>query len=465
MSCFVKALATFWVTTFLLASPLVQASAEQLEADLGALFTNGELRIGKVSDASSGAQVVAEDIVFKGQDGQRILVERYSVNGDYDAPDDIQLDNIRIEDNRVDKPVLSIESLMLTEPGMAVITDQALQHPSFELAQLAIEGLVVSLDSDVADELWRELAVEQGAGQLTIDSIQGKSLSANAIGELEFRNMAMQGTNIDELGDLSMLIGRFQVEEVQGLQQEGFDHTGVMSLERLTLESDLMAASMASFNMDGDLSDGAAHVQMEALELDLKRMIALAPPEERTQMRMLVNVLTDGTGLLGMDADVIAHWEEQATQSLLGGDGQISLRDALGVSLKVELPVKLPEGVTPVDALNDRATLDKSTLLGGEAEFTLDNQGLLTRLVTLAATFEGVTEEQILEVARTQAQGYGMMFGSQIEAMLMAGMALLEGNASQMTLRITLPDESRLETYAADPLGLPELLSLEVETY
>lgn len=77
----------------------------------------------------------------------------------------------------------------------------------------------------------------------------------------------------------------------QGLQREGFDHIGAMSLERLTLESDLMAASLASFNMDGDLSDGAAHVKMEALELDLKRMIALAPPEERTQAQGDDNVL------------------------------------------------------------------------------------------------------------------------------------------------------------------------------
>ena len=70
------------------------------------------------------------------------------------------------------------------------------------------------------------------------------------------------------------------------------------------------------------------------------------------------------------------------------------------------------ERYSPVDVLSDRVTLDCATLLGGEAALTLDDHGLLTRFVTLAATLEGVTEEQILEVARTQAQGYGMVFGS-----------------------------------------------------
>ena len=47
----------------------------------------------------------------------------------------------------------------------------------------------------------------------------------------------------------------------------------------------------------------------------------------------------------------------------------------------------------------------------------------------------------------------------------MGGMSLLEGGASPMIMSITLPDESRLNTYTDDPLGLPDLLSPEVETY
>ena len=464
MSCFVKSFATSLVTACLLVSPLVQASAERLEEDLGELFANGELSIGKLDESSRASQVVAENLVFEGRDGERVLVERYVVHGDYGAPEEVQLENIRIEDSQTDEPLLSIENVTLDKPGVAVITDQAWEDPSFELAQFAIDGLVVSLNSDVADERWQALSLDQGAGQLTIESLQGKSLSASAIGVFEFSNMAMQANNTDELGDVSLVVGRFRVEDVKGLQQQELESIGALSLERLTMESDKMAASLALLNMDGDLNDGAASVQVESLELDLNRMIALAPPEERTQMRMVANVLTDGTGLLGMDADFIARWEDQTSQSLLGGDGQISLRDALGLHLNVELPVILPEGVTPIDILSDRMPLDSATLLGGEAVLTLDDHGLLTRLVTLAATLEGVTEEQVLEVARTQARGYGMMFGPKVEAVLMGGMALLEGRASQLIMSIVLPAESRLDAYANDPLGLPDLLSLEVET-
>jgi len=406
---------------------------------------------------------MAEDIVFESAEGERILVERYVVNGRYEAPDEVQLDNIRIEDSLTGKPLLSIENMMLDEPGMAVITEKAWQDPSFELAQIAIDGLVVSLDSDALSEAWQALALDQGSGQLTVESIQGRSLSANAIGELEFSNMAMQGSNMAELGDVSLVMGLFRVEDAQGLQQEKFERIGALSLERLTLESDTLAASLALLTLDGNLSDGAASVQLEALELDLNRMIALAPPEERTQRRMVANVLTDGSGLLGMDADFTARWEEQASQSLLGGHAQISLRDALGLGLNMKLPVMLPEGVTPIDVLSNREPLDEAILLGGEAVLTVDDKGLLTRLVTLAATLEGTTEAQVLDVARTQAKGYGMVFGPKIEAVLMGGMALLEGHASQLIMSIVLPAESRLDTYTDDPLGLPELLSLEVE--
>lgn len=181
-------------------------------------------------------------------------------------------------------------------------------------------------------------------------------------------------------------------------------------------------------------------------------------------MRMFSNILTDGSGKLALDAHFAGHWEEQAHHSVLGGDGRIALNEALGLSLDLNLPMMLPDDVAPMDALRDTRLLETATLLGGDIALTLDDKGLLERLVILGATLEGVPETQIIEQARTQAQGFGMMLGPEIQSVLMGMVELIEGNASQLMLDIKLPAESNVQAYVEDPLGLPSQLSVQVET-
>ncbi|QJR00673.1 hypothetical protein HIR79_15705 [Halomonas sp. PGE1] len=353
---------------------LADSATDRLEADLQAFFAGeGTLEIGDISSALLRSRVTAEDLRFESHDGERLSVDRYVVSGDYDAPDEVTLEGIRLEAFLDEPAVMGIERVVLSDPGRAV-------PPRDEeaLAEQWLGGLVLS------------------------------------------------GLNL-ELAEGSV-------------------------------------ASLASLRLDGDLEDGSGGLWIEALELDLARMIDQAPAEERTRLRMISNVLTDGSGRLRLDAAFDAEWEEHDDHARLASEGYIDLVDALRLAHAVTLPVRLPEGVNAADLFTDETLLEAATLLGGELSLTLGDRGLFPRLVTLGAAMGGVTESQYLEQARTQAQGFGMMFGPQVQNLLSGLVALMEGSAETLELTVTLPAESRLDSLADDPLALPERLDLRVET-
>lgn len=464
MSFLIKHTCVGMATFSLLVAGPSFASTERLETELTALFADGELSIGDVSKAMLRDRFTAEDIVYDSPEGERLKIERYIVIGNYDNPDEVRVEGIRVEDSLTELLLLSMDSAVFGEPGMAVFNDEAMQQAPLNIASLSIDNFTLDLDSELASDMLHDLGIHQAPGRLEIAEVRGKAISADALGMLEFSGVAMQGEDLGDLGSGSFIIDRVRFEDLRGMQGEQEEHLGAMLLENMAIESDVLVATLDRLRVDGDFKDGEGGVWIEALELDLNRMIALAPPSERTEMRMISNVLTDGSGKLVLDAHFEGRWDEQESHSVLGGDSRITIRDAMGLNFNYDLPVVLPKNATPMDALRDTRLLDAATLLGGDLALTLNDEGLLSRLVTLGATMEGISEAQLIEQARTQAKGFGMMFGPEAQSVMMGMVELLEGSASQLMLNITLPAESNLQTYAEDPLGLPGQLSLQVET-
>lgn len=355
-------------------APPALADSGRLEADLQALFAGeGSLEIGEISSALLRSRLTAEDLRFESHDGERLLIDRYIVRGDYDRPDEVTLEGIRLEAFLDEPAVLELERLAVSDPGRAVPPDDDEALLEQWLSRLTLSGLSLSLD-------------------------------------------------------------------------------------------EAPAATLESLRLDADLEDGSGGLWLEALELDLARMIDQAPADERTQLRMMSNVLTDGSGRLRLDAGFDVDWEERDDHTRFGSEGRIEVEDALGLAHEIQLPLRLPEGLTPAELLADDARLQAATLLGGELRLMLSDDGLFPRLLTLGAAMQGVTESQYLEQARIQAQGFGMMFGPQVQALLEGLVALLEDSAGELEVSVTLPDESRLESLADDPLALPERLDMRVET-
>src|SRR5690554_3950319 len=104
------------------ASGLAAADPERLRADLQALFAGqGQLELGEVSSAMLRSRVTAEDIVFEAKEGERLLIDRYIVSGDYDRPDEVTLEGVRVEDSLTEFTLVSMQRIVLGEPSRAVL--------------------------------------------------------------------------------------------------------------------------------------------------------------------------------------------------------------------------------------------------------------------------------------------------------------------------------------------------------
>ncbi|MCA1770930.1 MAG: hypothetical protein LC652_13655 [Halomonas sp.] len=441
------------------------ADAERLEADLQALFGPGTLEIGDISEGMIRNRTTAESIRFDGDEGERLLIDRYVVSGDYDQPDEVTLEGIRVEDSLSDLMLMSIERVIFGEPAQAVLPGAgALTPQALRLGSLAIDDIVIELASEFAGEFLGGTPMAGGSGRLTIDSVRGDDLSHQAIGLLDVTGIAGAGSDLGELGQGSFTLASLRLEGLRGLDAEGDQSLDSLALSDFVIESDQLVGSLSRLTVDGDVSDGEGGLRLEDFSLDLAKMIDLAPEEERTQLRMVSNVLTDGSGTLRLDAAFLGNWEEGSDHSRIHSESHVTAHDAVRLLVDIDLPLALPVGAQPADVFADSDLLEDATLLGGDIRLIIGDEGLFGRLATLGAAMGGVTEAQYLEQARTQAQGFGVMFGPQIQTILMGLVALLEGSASELEIAVGLPAESNLATYTGDPLGLPDKLSINVQT-
>ncbi|WP_254275467.1 hypothetical protein [Halomonas sp. 3H] len=447
----------------LVAAPPALADEERLESDLRALFAgHGHLEIGDVSGALLRERVTAEALRFDSDEGERLLIDRYRVSGDYDRPDEVLVEGVRLEDALTEMLLIGIERIVLGAPSRAVLPlDDEEAMASMRLGSVAVDGLVVELASEMVAELSGE---PMGEGRLSVARIRGEGISREAIDWLEITDVAGTGQDLDELGSGAFTLGRLRLEGLSGLDEEDAEELSLLELDDLAVEAERMVGSLARLHIDGDFADGEGGVRVDELRLDLARMIELAPEEERTRLRMANNVLTDGSGALHLDAAFRGDWQPGEAHGVLRSDSELTLHDALRLVLDIELPLVLPEDAEPAELFADSELLEAATLLGGEVTLILSDRGLFGRLATLGAALEGISETQYLEQARTQAQGFGMMFGPQVQAFLIGLVELMEGSASELELAISLPAESNLETFTGDPLALPDRLSLRVET-
>lgn len=458
------------LATVLTALPwgLAQADAERLEADLRARFadTPGELTIGEVSDSLLGDEATAEDLSFVDADGSRLDVASYVVEGDYAEPDAVIMEGLRLERTGPEAGVLTAERVRMVRPGgPQPWSEGALRDIDFEAESLTAEGLRLELEAapvTSADGKKTLPPTGPSGGWLTVEHLQASELSSQAIGSLEMNGIAGHGEGLEAIGEGDVRLASLRLVGVRQLQDE--PSVERLELNDLSVEADRLVADLASLSVDADMRDGESGGRLEALELDLARMIELAPPEERTRLRLASNVLTGGSGRLTLDADFDGGWEALGQKSLLSGNGRVTAGDAFDWHLDAELPVRLPDGVEPAAFLAEMEDLDDVTLLGGRIETTLADLGLFDRMPAVMAASRGVSEGEFLAQVRTQAKGFGTMLGPEIGALLNGVVDMMEGRASELTVDLTLPPESEAEALTADPLGLPSKLSMRVET-
>ena len=446
-----------FVALLSLGASVAQADAERLEADLrAALEREGTLEIGEVSDELLGSTTSAENLTLTGDSGERLTIARYLVEGDYDAPEEVVLEDIELVDRGAS---MLLERLVFEEPGQPVLDLRDLPWDEDNpLAGISLEGLVMDQRQGKvgADLPWGDYP-----GRIEIQSLGASDVSADAIGSLTLTGMSGSSDNFEELGAGTFSLPSLSLTGLKGLASDA-PTVDALELEDLEIATDRLVASLEHLVADGDMNDGEYSGRMDNLTVDLARMIELAPVDERTQLRLVSNVLTDGSGQLTLDADMDGTWEASGANGQVASRFEMTAADAFRLGFDSDLPVNLPKGQDPAAyfaGLEDWTELDTQ---GGDVSLSLSDLGVFGRIAPVVAATQRISEDDLLEQLRTQSEGFGIMMGPQIGAVLTGLVQMMAGEASEMSIDLSLPPSRQLQKLAQDPLGLPQALFMEV---
>ena len=448
---------------------LAQADAERLEADLEALFAErpGELTIGDVSESMLGGETRADNIEYVSEQGERLRIDRYVVEGDYDDPDQVLMEGIRMADEQGDEAgTIEVQRLVATGPSRSVLSLED-WLTDLEAEQMVVEGLSVERRGSVVFDDTTQPARTLRNPRLAIENLELESLSPQHIGSLVARNISGSAEAIEDLGDGEFSLASLDLQGLHDLNSQQEARADRVELEDLDISAEGLSTTLERLLIDSDMTDGAGGLWLESMNLDLARMIELAPADERTRLRMMSNVLTGGSGQLTLDAAFDGQWEDEGdNRALLISESRVTAGEAFRWTFDSETPARMPEGVEPASYLTRLDRLDEVTLLGGEVETTLTDLGLFGRLPAIIATTQGMSEADFLAQARTQAKGLGSMFGPEAARLLGGLVDMMEGKASELIVHLSLPEggEHEVESLANDPLVLPSKLDMKVQT-
>ncbi|MGQ7245844.1 hypothetical protein ACUN9Y_00705 [Halomonas sp. V046] len=437
---------------------LAHADAEQLEADLrGALAGEGELTIGDVSDALLGGSTTAEELSFSGTAGEKMTVARYIVEGDYDDPDEVILEGVSMIEEGTN---VKVERLVFDSPGQAVLDlgdlSYSVENP---LEGLSLEGLVLDQVAGMANS---DLPFGVEGGRIELQSLSATDLSDEAIGSLTLSGLTGSGDNLGDLGAGTFSLPSLSLSGLTGMDTDS-PTMDALEFSDLDIATEKLVATLGHLVADGNMEDGEYSGSMEALNLDLAKMIELAPAEERTNLRLVSNVLTGGSGQLSLDADMDGTWEADGANGQMGSRFSMTAADAFRFAFDSDVPVQLPKGQDPAEYFAGIDDWTELNTLGGELSTTLSDLGVFARIAPVVAATQGMSEGEFLEQARTQAEGFGIMMGPKIGEVLSGIVSMMAGEASEMSVHVNLPPSAEFQKLAQDPLGLPEALSMQVD--
>lgn len=436
---------------------LAQADAEQLEQDLRTqLSSQGELKVAKVSDSFLGGTTTAEQVRLVDEEGGTTTIGKYIVKGDYEDPDEVILEGVNMVQ---DQATLTMERMTFTSPGQAVLDLEDLPYTAENpLKGMSLKGLVLDQSQGAVD---LDLPFGVAGGRIELDELSASDLSEQAIGSLTLSGLSATSDDFGDIGAGTIVLPSLTFSGLTGIDTDK-PTVDSFELKDLDITTDKLVMTLGHLVSEGDLADGKFSGNMEALSLNLGKMIELAPVDERTNLRMLSNVLTGGSGQLDLDAKMDGSWRAQGANGQLDSQFEMTATDALRFGLDAGIPLTLPKGAEPAEYfanLEDWTELDTQ---GGDMTLTLSNLGAFERIAPVAATLMGVSENEWLEQIRTQAKGMSTMMGPEIGAVLSGLVQMMDGKAKDMTVSLALPPSAEAPKLAQDPLGLPAAMQMQV---
>lgn len=467
-----------------LVSPVALADEQRLEDDLARWFESGRLHHLEVSQPSAEL-TRATDIAIAWSNGERLQVEQYDVEGDYDDPDrvvlsgvvltaaDMRVDVARIE---IDDPSEAVWRLDSSEPELSAagihtedlvltgrVSDADLGIPPdyAEPSSAASHRIEVSIDSITAGAL--DMAAEHGS--LESVSVEGLAGSSNQP-RLEGWRLALE---LFSLSDFTwgkprdaLLIGGM---DLAGLAVDK-DDVSVAGISRLTSTTEITAERFTS------------QTRLDEAFVDFNRLIALTPAEGRTVMRMVNNVMTGGSERFSMSGEGSGAIDANGASVLAHADSHINASDAFELTVNYEFPLALPKGETAEDlftrfadygvAMDPRVELDQLWFpvkpLGGRLGLVYHDLGMVDRLMSVAAVTTGQSRSELLEgmamLSDTETIGgagqdsrFAGLGGSRNgeNELFDSVLTLLEGDASVLHIDLEVPKSLDIRKLADNP--------------
>ena len=440
-------------------SGMVSASSEKLEADLReGLVGDGVITFSRVYEDAQQGLYVAEGIEVTNQEGEVLTFERYTVQGDYDQPTSVSAEGIAMFSAEEAQPLISVDSITLANPGMAVLSIDALEASDYTLPGLAINGLRINL----AEIIVSEWSADLPSGYLSMDSLNAEDISRHAIGLLE-----VDGVSADILFDAYRAIsGQLDIASIRIEQLQGMEHPGQESVESASLNGASLVGEGWQVALERLWVDGSAfngNTGFEGAYFDVAELIKLVPPSERQELQTFLDVMTDGTGQLHADAYHESRWQEESEHSRLLSEGSMTFTNAGDIAYSMDIPLVLSEGITLDDATRDSALFENALLKGGRLLLTYSDEGLLPRLASSIAVSEGISAPQVIVQMNQQAQQAGAMFGPQVQKVIRGLVDIMAGHSSDMNVSAALPKNMMFNHSMLSPMRIAEYVDIRIE--
>ncbi|WP_386082929.1 hypothetical protein ACFIOZ_06825 [Vreelandella sp. F11] len=444
----------------LLLSGMVNASPEQLEADLRErMIGEGDrLTFSRIYEDSEQQRYIAEDVAITHANGDVITLERYSVEGAYEHPDQVVMESIALIEAGQAAPLFSIATLVLPQPSRAVFSsedfDQAVESVSFNA--VTASDITLRIEDGAAESALTEISHTPLEGYIHIDDVTLEGLSRSTLELLDIKGISAEFKDLERDITSELALTNLRIEQLVGLDNPGTESIEHAELNGFSLTGDNWQVLLERLWVNGSSYTGDAG--FEGAYFDVAELIHLVPSAEREAIQSLNNVLTGGTGQLRAEGRSHSHWEEADEGNRLISDGSLTLSGAAGLEFTMNLPVTLPKGATIEQATRNPELLESATLHGGNVVIAYSDEGMLPRLTAEIAAQQRITEERVISQAVAQAQQFGQLLGPQVTKLMTGMVDIMAGYSQQLTVNLALPNPFTLDQLIMNPMGSAEQL-------
>ncbi|ALM51654.1 hypothetical protein [Halomonas huangheensis] len=459
-------------------SPLVLADTQRLEEDLAHWSDAGHVRVGEVRQVADDLSRASNISIVENSD-TRLQVEQYDVEGDYDAPDRVVMSGLVLTAPDVR---MEVGRLVIDEPSKAV---WELDHPELELSAANIVAQDVTLATRVSGADMRAYSGDPAPPQritMEVDAIEALALDVSSehgsLGSLTLKGLSSTMSGLDgwrlaleslALSDFSwgaprgaLLVGGMTLAELAVNK----DDVQVAGITRLTSTSEITAERLTS------------HSVLDEAFVDFNQLIGLVPIEDRSAIRMVTNVMTGDSERFTMSGEGAGVIEARGASLLAHSDSHLDIPGSFGLTLDYEFPLALSKGQTaeelftrfadyslvldPLEELGDFWLPVKP--LGGHLSVVYHNQGMIDRLMSVAAVTMGQSRSELLASMSAELEQGEQRRSLTSPQVVGSVLKLLAGEASTLRLDLELPPSVAIHKLVNNPEGVVEHLVVTAST-